>query len=398
MPFASKRADLLARSLQGYKSTDSEVRDLVATATRIPALTSAACAPQPEFVSALGTRLRAEALTLPARKVRPVSPAVQGQATGGRPTTRPIVFVIGRGLPRVLAGATASLLLVGAVIAGASRSALPGGLLYPVKALLDSAAVQLAGSDFDRGMTWLSQAQDHISDAAALVDRDGVRADAELVDGALLRAYDAVNGGQRALLGEFDRTADPHALVAVRDFVARALPQLVALRPLVPVDSTPAVDALITLLQDSRTSLARKVAVCGQPCASLGSAAPEGSSVSAPPGGLPSTVTAGSVPIPRSTVAITGPGGVLAPPIPRGSIGGLPLPTAGGDTGVIVPSVSVPLGTVAPIPGVGPSVSLPVTIPGVTIGLIAPTAIGPLTVSPSPIVIPPIPPSLPGLP
>ena len=102
MSFGSKRADLLERSLQGDKSTDQEVCDLVTTAGRIPALTSPACAPRDEFVRTLGITLRAEALTLPARKVRPVSREVEGQATGARrPTTRPMVLVIGRGLPRV---------------------------------------------------------------------------------------------------------------------------------------------------------------------------------------------------------------------------------------------------------------------------------------------------------
>ena len=87
-----------------------------------------------------------------------------------------MVFVIGKGL-RVIAGATASLLLIGAVLGVTSRSALPGGLLYPVKQSLNSAAVQLAGSDFDRGVTLLSQAQEHIGDARSLVERDGARAD-----------------------------------------------------------------------------------------------------------------------------------------------------------------------------------------------------------------------------
>lgn len=380
MPFGSKRADLLERSLQGHTSTDQEVRDLVTTALRIPALTSPACAPHPEFVSALGMRLRAEARTLPVREVRPVPGEVEGQSTRTRrSTTRPLVLVIGRGLPRVLIGATASILLVAAVIGGASRSALPGGLLYPVKALLDSAAVQLAGSDFDRGMTLQSQAQEHISDAAALVDRDGAHADPASVDEALLSAYDAVSGGQRALLGEFDRTGNTQALIAVQDFVARALPQVNALRPLVPADSRPNIDALIRLLQEGRTSLARKIAVCGQPCVSLDGAALAGSSVSAPGTVLPSTLTNGGIPIPGATAAITGPGGVVVGPIPRGPIVGQPLPASGGGIGVAVPSVSAPVGTVAPIPRVTTSVPLPLTITSGTINLTTPTvSLGPL--------------------
>ena len=234
MPLGSTRADLLERSLQGQKCTDQEVLELVATVGLITPLTSRACTPQPEFVSALGIRLRAEALALPAREHRPpLGGRPEPWLTGARGSaTRPRVFAIGRGLPRVLAGATASLLLVGGVVGGASRSALPGGLLYPVKALRDSAAVQLASSDFDRGTTLLSQAQEHISDARALVDRDGAEVDPASLDVALVNARDTVRSGQRTLLAEFDRTGNPQALIALQDFVSRALPQLHTLRPL----------------------------------------------------------------------------------------------------------------------------------------------------------------------
>jgi hypothetical protein len=305
----------------------------------IAPLTSRAGAPQPEFVSALGIRLRAEALALPARESRTTQESIRFPSPiESRPSAvPPRVFAVGRGLPRVLAGATASLLLVGGIVGGASRSALPGGLLYPVKQLLDSTAVQLASSDFDRGMTLLSQAQEHISDARALVDRDGAELDPASVDVALVNARDAVSSGQRTLLAEFNRTGNPQALIALNDFVARALPQLNALRPLVPGESKPAVDAVILLLQDARSSVAGKVALCGQPCASIiGSALP----------GPPSSATPTSLPSP------------LAP--------------AGG-IGITVPTVSVPLVTVAPIPGVSasvPSTSVPlvtlVPIPGVS--------------------------------
>lgn len=351
MPFGSKRADLLERSLGGLKSTDMEVCELVATAGRIPALTSRASGPGPEFVSALGIRIRAEAMALPAREVRAFSRDAQGHRIGARRSaSRPRVFVIGLGLPRVLAGATASLLLVGAVIGGASRSALPGGLFYPVKALLDSAAVQLAGSDFDRGTTLLSQAQEHIGDARALVERDGAQVDPASVNQALLSGFDAVTAGQRAMLGEFDRSGNPQALIAVQDFGVRALPQLQALRPLVPESSRPRVDALITLLQQTRTALARRIAVCGQPCASLVrsvSSPQQGAST-----GLPSTVTNGGVPSPGSTVAITGLVGVLVDPF-----------------------VAPPL----------------ISTSGTAAAVLSPVTIGPITISPTQIVIPPLP-------
>jgi len=355
MPFGSKRADLLERSLGGCKSTDTEVCQLVATAGRVPALTSPASGPAPEFVSALGIRIRAEAITLTAREVAPIARDVQGHRIGARGSSaRPKVFVIGRGLPRLLAGATASLLLVGAVVGGASRSALPGGLFYPVKTLLDSAAVQLTGSDFDRGTTLLSQAQEHISDAGALVERDGAQVDPALVNQALLSGFDAVAAGQRALLGEFDRSGNPQALIAVQDFDVRVLPQLKALRPLVPESSRPQVDALITLLQETQTTVAHKIAVCGQPCASLVRSVTLPRSAAST--GLPSTVTKGGVPTSRSTVAIIGPLGVLVDPF--------------------VPPVMI-------------------ATSGTTAAVLSPVTIGPINVSPSPIVIPPPPPPLP---
>src|SRR5665811_2221677 len=326
MRIVSRRADLLERSLQGPPSRNREVRGLVATARRIPALTSPACAPGDEFVSALGLQLRAEALTLPARDARrslsaPVAP---------RTAARPVVLVIGRGL-RVLAGATASLLLIGAVLGVTSRSALPGGLLYPMKQMLDSAAVQLAGSDFDRGATLLSQAQEHI--------------------------------------GDFDRTGNPAAVIAVRDFAVRALPQLSALRTQVPAASRPDVDALIALLNQTRATVAHKIALCGQKCAVFGglrqgSSQPSIPSIGPPipgrtAGGLPRGRTAGGLPVAGLTAAITGPGGVVvAPAAPPSSVS-----TAGIGGGVILPPVTVGHSTIKPAPIVIPPL-LP--LPGLT--------------------------------
>ena len=373
MPFASRRADLLERSLQGLPGTDQEVRSLAVTASRIPALTSAACRPRDDFVSALGLKLRAEALTLPVPQIGSASSATQARRSPGRP----VVLVIGRGL-RVLAGATASLLLLGAILGVTSRSALPGSLLYPVKQVLNSAAVQLAGSDFDRGVTLLSQAQEHIGDARSLVERDRARTDPALVDQALVSASSSVTGGQRALLGEFDRSRNVRALTAVRDLVVQALPQLNALRTQVPAASRSDVDALIALLHETQTTLARQIAVCGQPCASLGGAKLGSSPPSAPSTGLPHMLAGGDLAIP----------GVLT--------GGLPVVGR-------VPAITGPgrvfVGSATP--------HLAITGNGTGSATVPPVGAEPITVSPSPIVIPPLAPTpvlpppptgLPGLP
>jgi len=366
MPFASRRADLLERALQGGHCADPEVRDLVGTAGRIPALTAPACTPAPEFVTDLGLRLRAEALTLPAREVPRVPAGSHAKAyrRSGSPV-RPRVLVLGKGLPRALAAGTAALLVVGAVVGGTSRSALPGGLFYPVKQVLDSAAVRLAGSDFDRGVTWLSQAQEHISDARGLVRRDGAQSDPASVDQALVSAYGAVGDGQRALLGEFDRTGNAQALIATQDFAVRALPQLSALRPLVPAASRPAVDALTALLEQTRTTLARKIAVCGQPCASP-SSAPVTDLPNARGRVVPGLPTARGLPG-NPTVGITAPGGVVVGP------GGSPLRVPARPRGADLPPVTVASITVSP-PPVVIAPPKPPLLPTVTTVLPAPTA------------------------
>jgi hypothetical protein len=357
MPFVSKRADLLERSIQGLPCADQEVRGLIATAARIPALTSPACGPRAEFVSALGLQLRAGALALPAREVgrAPSAPVAR------RPGTKPMVFVIGKGL-RVIAGATASLLLIGAVLGVTSRSAVPGGLLYPVKQVLNSAAVQLAGSDLDRGVTLLSQAQEHIGDARSLVERDGARADPTSVDQSVLSANDAVIGGQQALLRAFDRTGNIRALISIQDFTVRAMPQLNALRPLVPAASKPDVDALIALLGRTRTTLALKIVKCGQRCVSIGGVRPGSPPPSARSSGLPFTPPAGGFPMPG---------------LPAGGLPVVgPVPAISGSGAVVV-------GPVAPTAAITKNGTGGVLLPPVTVGS--------LTVSPSPIVIAPLP-------
>lgn len=357
MRFVSKRAELFERSIQGLPCTDQEVRGLIATAARIPALTSPACGPRDEFVSALGLQLRAGALALPPRKVgrAPLAPVAR------RPATKPMVFVIGKGL-RIIAGATASLLLIGIVLGVTSRSALPGGLLYPVKQSLNSAAVQLAGSDLDRGVTLLSQAQEHIGDARSLVERDGARADPTSVDQSVLSANDAVIGGQQALLRAFDRTGNIGALISIQDFTVRAMPQLKALRPLVPAASKADVDALIALLGRTRTTLALKIVKCGHRCAAIGGVRP-----GRPP---PSVGTPGPPP--------THPSGGL--PMPGLSAGGLPVV---GPVPAISGSGAVVVGPVAP--------TVAITKNGTGAVVLPPVTVGSLTVSPPPIVIAPLP-------
>ena len=60
---------------------------------------------------------------------------------------------------RTLTTATGALLALTVGIGFASAGAVPGGLLYPVKQLIQSAQLQLAHGDLSRGQTLLDQAE-----------------------------------------------------------------------------------------------------------------------------------------------------------------------------------------------------------------------------------------------
>ena len=281
MRLLSRPADRFERALGGSAVTDEQLAELVETSRHLVDLGARmGPAPDPAFVTALRERLMAEAATLPTP-----SPAAARAAASRRAAAKggPVVVVVGRGLPRALAGATASALLVGAVVGVASRTAVPGEALYPVKGWLDGVAVRLADSDLDRGRTFLAQAQEHISDARELTERTG-RADAGTVDVALQGAIDSVRGGQRALDLSYARTGNPQALLAMGDFTARALPQIEVLRTEVPAGSLPRLAELESLLHDTQQATARRVAACGPRCEGMAGPA-------SGPAGLPSSIT-----------------------------------------------------------------------------------------------------------
>ena len=264
MPVLNRSADRFQRSLEGEHLGDPRVDALLETSRQLLTVGAITPGPDAEFVAALRVRLMAEAQTLPA----PTAAAARA-ATARRAATRatPVVVVVGRGLPRALAGAAASALLVGGVVGVASRSAVPGESLYPVKGWLDGVAVRLSTSDFERGTTDLGQAQEHISDGRALAARTDP--DAGDVNTALAAAADSVQGGQRALDRDYARTGNPQALLAMRDFTARALPQVDALRTEVPAASLPTLGRLESLLRESQVATARRIAACGGGCSEV---------------------------------------------------------------------------------------------------------------------------------
>ena len=374
-----RAADQLQRALEGEQVADPQTARLVRTAQAVGTLPAVAGAPHPEFVAALRERLMAEAATLPVtdRATARSRPEPAPRRTG------PVVLVVGRGMPRALAGVAASLVVVGAVVGVASRSAIPGSTLYPVKGWLDSVAVQMAGSDLDRGLTHLSQAQEHISETRELTDRDVREADGYVE--ALQKAVADVRAGQRDLGRAFDRTGNPQALIAIRDFATRAKPQVEALRPEVPAQALPVLGELESLLADADAAALRRLAACAPTCVTL-------KPVGAGPSDLPSLTRAtavapttnqpaagGGVTVPGTAVTADPDGSGAAPGLTAGS-GGLVL---GGDNGGATlstgganlngPSVSASVpglpGVDATLPSVGVSSSgVQATVPDTTLG------------------------------
>jgi len=210
MASLTRTANLLQEAIEGASGERPRVRHLLPTVAALGSV-SLACRPDPDFVAELGRRLQAEAAEL----AEAAGTAARGQ-TDVRARVRPardpgpVIILVGRGLPRLLAGVAASLMAIGGVVGVASRAALPGQALYPVKQVLDTAAVSMAGTDLDKGSRLLSQAQEHIVEASRLVEApDSTAADVNL---ALQGAIDDVSRAQALLQRSFAETHDPQAL------------------------------------------------------------------------------------------------------------------------------------------------------------------------------------------
>lgn len=367
MPVLNRSADRFQRALEGERVTDAQLAALVETSRHLVDLGSSGPSPDAEFVAALRERLLSEAARMPAP-----TPAAARAAAARRAAARaPVVVVLGRGTPRLVAGAAASALLAAGVVGVASRGSVPGDALYPVKSWLDGVQVRLADNDLDRGRAHLAQAQEHISDARELAER---RSSHEDVDVALRAAITSVQRGQRSLDAAYTATRNPQAVIAMRDFTARALPQVDVLRGEVPAESLPLVGQLEALLRESQDATARRIAACGAPCSDLASTFGPASLPS-----LPSTTTGTSAsgstasPSPRSTSgapAATAPapdGSVPAPSV-SANVGGLGASVGGGGASADSGGASLGLPTVSATVPIVPSASANLPLPTVTLG------------------------------
>ena len=390
MASLTRTANLLQEAIEGASGERPRVRHLLPTVAALGSV-SLACRPDPDFVAELGRRLQAEAAELAGA----AGTAARGQ-TDVRARIRPardpgpVIILVGRGLPRLLAGVAASLMAIGGVVGVASRAALPGQALYPVKQVLDTAAVSMAGTDLDKGSRLLSQAQEHIVEASRLVEApDSTAPDVDL---ALQGAIDDVGRAQALLQRSFAETHDPQALRVSGSFSTRAIPQVDALRDRVPSESLSLVIALRALLGTAASSADRQPTSC-ETCGAAGEVARRAlgpdAAAGASPSALPNLTAPTTAGAPAAAAAPPGPADTAPAPAaaPAVSVAALPAPaprapaasgsavTAGSGGGVttaagaaarpLLPATST---TAAPLPGVAAGVGLPSVNAG-TIGV-----------------------------
>jgi uncharacterized membrane protein len=401
-------ADLLQRALDGERVAQPEMATLVAVALAVSSVDSSGLAPRPEFVSELRDRLVTADLEALERWTG-IATTPEPEPESRRSAT---ILHLPRRPLRLVAAAAAAVVVIATALGFASRSALPGDLLYPVKQVLDRAAVQLSGSRFDQGMTHLAQAQQHISEARDLLDQPA--SDAEEVAQALDAASDSFVQAD-AILREVYRTEQrTEALTELSDFVGRAGPQVDAMDSRVPADARPAYQRLRDLLGGAGATLLQSLAQCAdcgrvaeQARAILATSDRPTAEPTVPSGPGAATGTADG-PEP----AQSGPTSTTTPLVPR-----LTLPQSSVDLpGVQVPSASLSTGSIGvggggvglPSATVGvPSVGVTstnavvggggVVLPGFTVKLPAITATVPLTTPTTPTTLPTLLPDLPKL-
>jgi hypothetical protein len=372
----STEAALLQRALEGDALPDTDIRALVAVADAVRELDQAGLSPDADYVASFRERLLDDASEI-------AIGGLPGQPDDPRRAT--VLRMPHRAL-KLVAAVAASILLVATLVGLASRSAVPGDVLYPVKQLIDRAAVALSGSRLDEGRTHLAQAQQHISEARDLLDRG--RADPDDVDVALNAASGSVIAADSILTDVYLTEGRPEAITELADFLTRARPQVDAMDTRIPDPSRPAYERLRTLLAQAEVAALRRVAACAEcgaaatraqaalatldPAAWTTPTVPTAGPTAGPGVTLPgATVAVPSVGVTTDGMAVDG-GGVTLP----GAT--LDLPSVGLTTGGVVvdgggvtlpgaelplPSVSLSAGTVDP--SVLPTLTSPLLAPDV---------------------------------
>lgn len=347
-------ADLLQRALEGETVSNRGVLELVAVLTAVSAIEAGGLAPRPRFVADLRSRLLEQEPGAGPVAVPVDEPSVV------RFRSRPIRYAA--------AAAVAVVALTGAT-AVASRQAVPGDLLYPVKRVLDRAAVSVSGPLGSQGLTHLAQAQQRLDEVRSLLERGDASSDD--INQALDAARESIRLAHERLLAAY-RDGSTEALVELADQLSRLRAELDALEPLLPAGS----QAAFQLLRDDVARLERSVLEALAACTGCGDRSERAKTAlttltSGAPGPTVSRSPAAPT-IPPSTRPTTLPTVVPTsrPPTPSGG----PVPTA---------TRTTPAGPTITVP-VPPSTTVTVPVPP------TPTVTVPLPSGPT-VTVPPLP-------
>ena len=313
----------------------------------------------------------------------------------------------------VLAGAMASIVVLGGVGAAASQS-LPGDPFYGVKRSTEAVQLRLAGSEADRGARHLAVAGTRLREVAALTNgRDALRSagspgagvggsggpvalggsQTDRVRDALEDMDDQTRDGSRLLTEAARQEADPSPLVVLQDFTVAQAGRLDALLPGLDAASRARAVTSLALLADVGVESAHLIdlgfctTACDPPRAAPGlPGEPAGACDCPAPDGSDPLPTGTTPPIrpttpgPPQGPAIS-PGGPAAPPT---TVPGRPGPPATGGTPTAPPDDPTD-------PTDPPLLPSQLPLPAVP-GLPLPTSL------PVPLPLPPGLPGLPGLP
>lgn len=368
-------ADLLQRALDGEPVSDAGVLELLAVLHAVSATEQAALAPGPAFVAHLRTRLLSDDLPIAASSS--IETADDGPTEPTEPTAPATVLRIPARPSRLLAAAAAVVLVVAGALGGLSRQAAPGDLLYPIKQLLDRAAVELADSPLDQGLTHLAQAEQHIGEARDLIDRGAPSAT------DLSAAFDAAavstRSGKAILLDVYRSEHRPEALNDLADFMTRARPQVEAMRPGLPAAAVPSWRRLHDLLVKGEIEALRELAAC-QACGDRAAQARKALDALLLNGAAPAIAAAPATTAPASDPPATGiptPNGQVTPNQPAVTLSAPAATLPGVGVTANLPSVGL---TSTAVQGGGGGLTLPgvtATLPGATLDTSGITLNGP---------------------
>ncbi len=367
----SRPADLLQRALDGTTLSGERVPaalgGYVEVATRLADLVpTTSLRPDPAYRAELHTRLlelaAARAAELPERSVR-VGTVERSRAGVDREPAAGRRGIL-RGWRRTVAAATAAVVALLLGVGVASAGAVPGGLLYPVKELIQSVQVHLAHGSLARSKVLLGQARGHITDATTLVSQGAP--DPSNVNTALRQAGDDFGRGEQLALARYTDAHDPAGLAALSQFTVTQSPLVSRLRDRVPVVSVPLVRQLLAQIGQGAATLQQVVTQCGAPCASVSLVnlpGPDGLPA-ATPGGL-GDATSGSSGISGISGTTSGLGGAAVGGSGASSGAGLGGLLGGGGSGSGASSGSSGVASIGSdgvgvqLPGVGASVPAP---------------------------------------